>query len=196
MTQVSIQDVFLKKSGFFRSITILESPQLGIKKKEIKIIVCKIVLKRPKNKPFARDFFFIKNERARCWILYLAFTLVNYNNKLNFNVFTTNIWCWKSIQENRTDYSISEILFTYCLLLEEILNRSCLYFLLDSLFFWLDCFLFCGILTFSESLLLIWLCWSLVLTGVHWMCVGVHFSGPSVSSDTLTVPWWRLDDVA
>ena len=115
MTQVSIQDVFLKKSGFFRSITILESPQLGIKKKEIKIIVCKIVLKRPKNKPFARDFFFIKNERARCWILYLAFNLVNYNNKLNFNVFTTNIWCSKSIQENRVDYSISEILFTYLL---------------------------------------------------------------------------------
>ena len=145
MTQVSIQDVFLKKSGFFRSITILESPQLGIKKKEIKIIVCKIVLKQPKNKPFARDFFFIKNERARCWILYLAFTLVNYNNKLNFNVFTTNIWCWKSIQENGTDYSISEILFTYWLLLEEILNRSCLYFHLDSLlFFGLTVFSFVG----------------------------------------------------
>ena len=93
MTQVSIQNVFLeKKSGFFRSMTILESPQLGIKK-EIKIIVCKIVLKQPKSKSFVRDFFFVRNKRARCWILYLIFTLVNYNNKLNFNVFTTNIWC-------------------------------------------------------------------------------------------------------
>ena len=28
------------------------------------------------------------------------------------------------------------------------------------------------------------------------MCVGVHFSDLSVSSDTLTVPWWKLHDVA
>ena len=28
------------------------------------------------------------------------------------------------------------------------------------------------------------------------MCVGVHFSDLSVSSDALTVPWWRLHDVA
>ena len=28
------------------------------------------------------------------------------------------------------------------------------------------------------------------------MCGGVHFSDPSVSSDTLTAPWQKLDDVA
>ena len=28
------------------------------------------------------------------------------------------------------------------------------------------------------------------------MCVGVHFSDLSVSSDAQTVPWWRLHDVA
>ena len=59
MIQLNIKDVFLKKSGFFRSITIVESPQLGILK-EIKII-CKIVLMKSKNKPFVREFFFIRN---------------------------------------------------------------------------------------------------------------------------------------
>ena len=53
-----------KKSGFFRSITILELPQLGIVKKEIKIMICTVVLKRPKNKPSVRDFFCVRNERA------------------------------------------------------------------------------------------------------------------------------------
>ena len=152
MTQVSIQDVFLeKKSGFFRSMTILESPQLGIKK-EIKIIVCKIVLKQPESKSFVRDFFFVRNKRARCWILYLIFTLVNYNNKLNFNVFTTNIWCWKGIWENLTDNSISEILFTYCLPLKEVLNRSFLYFHMDSLLFGLTVFSFGGYLHYLNPL--------------------------------------------
>ena len=60
MIQLNIKDVFFKKkSGFFRSITIFESPQLGILK-EIKII-CKIVLMQSKNKPFLREFFFIRN---------------------------------------------------------------------------------------------------------------------------------------
>ena len=107
--------------------------------------------------------------------------------------------CWK--RENRTNNSNFRNSFYLLLPLEEILNRNFLYFQLDSLLFWLDRFLFLVILTFPESFLLFWLCWSLILRGEGegggcWMCARVPFSELSVSSDALTVPWWRLDNVA
>ena len=65
MTQISIQDLKKKKKNqaFFRSIAILESPQLGIVK-EIKSMICTIVLKRPKNKSFVRDFFLHRKRKG------------------------------------------------------------------------------------------------------------------------------------
>ena len=132
---------FLKKSGIFWSIIILESPQLGIVKMKIKIIICKIVLKRPKKNPFARDSFFIRNEGARWWILYLIFTWITITNWIL--MFLALILCVEKVFKITAQMiKNSDIIFPYCFPLEELLNRNFLYFQLDSLLFGLNVFSF------------------------------------------------------
>ena len=166
---------FFKKSGIFWSIIILESPQLGIVKMKIKIIIYKIVLKRPKKTPFVRDSFFIRNERACWWILYLIFTWITITNWiLMFS--STNIISWKSIQDNRTNNSNFRYSFPLLLSSRGTFEQEFFVFSAGLSSFWLERFLFLVMLTFSESFLLFWICWSQILTeGSLNVCWGALF---------------------